>query len=106
MIFFYLTFGLGSGYTIKLIVEMGAEKLVRMITQEIEYAEIKHRNMTVGGEEIVLVVPDVYAPLFPKVFHQFYDNREKLGILSVDIHNTTVEEMFFRYLRCHHVTRA
>lgn len=84
----------GDGYTIKLSIADSAERLVRMICSEMEHAHVKNRTLTVGGEDVTFIVPQAYAFLFPRLFYQLYDNKDALGLITVQIDSLSVEDVF------------
>ena len=85
----------GSGYTFKFRVEEEkSEKLLRIITTVMPLSEVKRRDVCVGGEDLSFLVPGEYSPLFAEIFSQLYIRREFLGIRSIDVHHTSMEEVF------------
>ncbi|CAG7732334.1 unnamed protein product [Allacma fusca] len=85
----------GSGYTLKFrVAEKSAEKMLRIMTTVIPEAQVRSRELCVGGEDISFQVSAEYAPMFPAIFDQLHLRKDFLGIHSIDIHQTSMEEIF------------
>lgn len=82
----------GAGYILKLLTrdDRNENAITQFVLRSLPSAKIKSRL----GTEIAFALPLEQKPLFPGLFHEIESNKAALGIVSMGVSLTTLEDVF------------